>query len=116
VSDLSMLQASLRKKSRSMGVKLMVICALALLMIIPMLFVEGLEFVQGGPLPLVSVRAVNGQQNQFQLPLEVIAFNSRLPFTQLIVRLPENLSPGDLMVTVTVNGQASNSARISIKP
>jgi len=42
VSDLSMLQASLRKKSRSMGVKLMVICALALLMIIPMLFVEGL--------------------------------------------------------------------------
>src|SRR6185436_14847632 len=47
-----------------------------------LLFVEGLEFVQGGPLPLVSVRAVNGQQNQFQLPLEVIAFNSRLPFTQ----------------------------------
>jgi inner membrane protein len=42
MSDLATLQASLRMKSRSMGVKLMVICALALLMIIPVLFVEGL--------------------------------------------------------------------------
>jgi hypothetical protein len=80
------------------------------------LFVEGLEFNQGVPLPPLSVRAVDIQQNQFQLPLEVIAFHSIFPFSQWIVRLPENLSPGDLMVTVTVNGQPSNSARISIKP
>lgn len=80
------------------------------------LFVEGLEFNQGVPLPPISVHAVNIQQNQFQLPLEAIAFYSRVPLSQLIVRLPENLSPGDFMVTVTVNGQPSNSARISIKP
>jgi len=80
------------------------------------LFVEGLEFNQGVPLPPLNVRAVDIQQNQFQLPLEVIAFHSIFPFSQWIVRLPENLSPGDLMVTVTVNGQPSNSARISIKP
>ncbi len=42
MSDLSMLQATLAMKSRSMGLKLMVICALAVLMIIPVLFVEGL--------------------------------------------------------------------------
>ncbi len=39
MSDLSMLQASLRMKSRSMGVKLIVVCGLALIMAIPALFV-----------------------------------------------------------------------------
>ncbi|HKU74603.1 MAG TPA: carboxypeptidase regulatory-like domain-containing protein, partial [Pyrinomonadaceae bacterium] len=80
------------------------------------LFVEGLEFNQGVQLPPISVQAVDIQQNQFQLPLEAIAFYTTLPFSQIIVRLPGNLSPGDLMLTVTVNGQPSNSARISIKP
>lgn len=42
MGDLATLQASLRMQARSMGVKLMVICALALLMIIPVLFVAGL--------------------------------------------------------------------------
>ena len=40
MSELSTLQP--RFKSRSMGLKLIVICGLALLMIIPVLFVEGL--------------------------------------------------------------------------
>ena len=44
MSELSTVHSSLqpRFKSRSMGVKLIVICGLALLMIIPVLFVEGL--------------------------------------------------------------------------
>lgn len=44
MSDLSLLQSSLhdRMKSRSMGVKLIVVCGLALVMTIPMFFVEGL--------------------------------------------------------------------------
>jgi inner membrane protein len=42
MSELSSLQANLKMVSRSMGVKLMVICGLALIMIIPVLFVEGL--------------------------------------------------------------------------
>lgn len=79
------------------------------------LFVEGLEFNQG-LLPPISVEAVDIQQTRFQLPLEAIAFYSIFPFSQWIVRLPENLSPGDIMVSVRVNGQLSNSARISIKP
>jgi Tol biopolymer transport system component len=79
-------------------------------------FVEGLQFNPGLPLPPISVQAVDIQQNQFQLPLEAIAFYSSFPFTQLIVRLPDNLSLGDVMVTVRINGQPSNSARISIKP
>jgi len=42
MSELSTLQSSLQPKLRSMGLKLIVICGLALLMIIPILFVEGL--------------------------------------------------------------------------
>ena len=44
MSDVSMLQLSLRGgiKSRSMGVKLIVVCGLALLMTIPAFFVGGL--------------------------------------------------------------------------
>jgi inner membrane protein len=42
VADLSMLQSSLRMKSRSMGVKLIVVCGLALLMTIPAFFVGAL--------------------------------------------------------------------------
>jgi inner membrane protein len=42
VSDLSMLQSGLRMKSRSMGVKLIVVCGLALLMTIPAFFVGAL--------------------------------------------------------------------------
>jgi len=42
MSDIAMLQSSLRMKSRSMGVKLIVVCGLALLMTIPALFVGAL--------------------------------------------------------------------------
>jgi len=44
MSDLSMFQSGLqtRMKSRSMGVKLIVVCGLALVMTIPALLVEGL--------------------------------------------------------------------------
>jgi inner membrane protein len=42
MSELSGLQTGLKMISHSMGVKLMVICGLALIMIIPVLFVEGL--------------------------------------------------------------------------
>lgn len=78
------------------------------------LFVEDLRIHQ--TFPTIVVEAMDVQQNRFVLPLEGIAFYSIFPFQQLIVRLPENLSTGELFVTVTVNGTVSNTARISIKP
>lgn len=78
------------------------------------LFVEDLRVTQA--FPTIIVDAVDAQQNHFQLPLEVVGFSSSLPFQQLIVRLPDNLSTGELLVTVTVNGHPTNAARISIKP
>ena len=78
------------------------------------LFVEDLRVYQA--FPTIIVDAVDVQQNHFQLPLEVVAFYSSFPFQQLIIRLPENLSTGELFVTVIVNGNSSNTARISIAP
>jgi Calx-beta domain/Carboxypeptidase regulatory-like domain/WD40-like Beta Propeller Repeat len=78
------------------------------------LFVEDLRVFQ--TFPPIFIDAVDAQQNHFLLPLEVVVFNSRFPFQQLIVRLPENLSTGELFVTISVNGSWSNTARFAIKP
>jgi hypothetical protein len=78
------------------------------------LFVEDLRVYQ--TFPTIIIDAVDVQQNHFQLPLEVVAFYSSFPFQELIVRLPANLSTGELFVTVIVNNGSSNTARISISP
>jgi hypothetical protein len=78
------------------------------------LFVEDLQINQGFP-PIV-VTAMDAQQRQFQIPLEVVAIFTNAPFSQLVVRLPETLPAGDLFLRVSVNGVASNLARITIKP
>ena len=77
------------------------------------LYVENLRIYQ--TFPTIIVNAVDAQQNHFALPLEVVGFYSSFPFQQLIVRLPENLSTGELFITVIVNGSSSNTARISIR-
>ena len=78
------------------------------------LFTEGIQF--STVFPKIVISAVDIQQNLFLLDLEAVVGFSRFPFVQMTVRLPENLSPGDLMITVTVDGQPSNTARISVKP
>ena len=78
------------------------------------LFVEDLQFNQG--FPAIVVEAVDAQQNRFQLPLEIVGVSSFFPFRQLIVRLPENLPAGELMIIVSANGGPSDPARITLKP
>jgi len=68
------------------------------------------------PLPTIAVDAVDANQNHFQLPLESVVVFNDFSFRQLIVRLPANLPTGALLVTVSVNGQSSNSGRIQIEP
>lgn len=66
---------------------------------------------------VITVNAEDSQHNHFQLPLEAIATTSGSnPLIQLIVRLPENLSAGDLWITVSTPGFISNKAKISIQP
>lgn len=77
------------------------------------LFVEDLRVFQA--FPEIVFEAVDGQQNHFQLPFEAAVFDTRFPFQQLIVRLPENLNTQILFVTVRINKSATNTAWIGIK-
>jgi len=77
VSDLSMLQSSLRMKSRSMGVKLIVVCGLALLMTIPAFFVGALVEDRARRAADV-IREISGHvggQQTFLGPTLVIPYN-----------------------------------------
>ena len=76
-------------------------------------FVEDLRVYQ--TFPTIVVDAVDVNQNHIQLPLEAVAFYTFFPFQQIIVRLPENLNTPLLFVTVSINGSATNTARIAIK-
>src|SRR5260370_3687828 len=77
VSDLSMLQSSLRMKSRSMGVKLIVVCGLALLMTIPAFFVGALveDRTQRAADVIREISSHVGGQQTFLGPTLVIPYN-----------------------------------------
>ena len=38
------------------------------------------------------------------------------PYTQLILLLPQNRGPGDLLVAIRINNVLSNKVRVSIVP
>ena len=77
MSDLSMFQSSLRMKSRSMGVKLIVVCGLALLMTIPAFFVGALveDRTQRAADVIREISSHVGGQQTFLGPTLVIPYN-----------------------------------------
>jgi inner membrane protein len=77
VNDLSTLQSSLRMKSRSMGVKLIVVCALALLMTLPAFFVGALveDRTQRAANVIREISSHVGGQQTFLGPTLVIPYN-----------------------------------------
>ncbi len=77
MSDLSMLQSSLRMKSRSMGVKLIVVCGLALLMTIPAFFVGALieDRTQRAAEVIREISSHVGGQQTFLGPTLAIPYN-----------------------------------------
>jgi len=77
------------------------------------IFVDDLRLFQSFPPMLIE--AIDAQQNHFILPFEAAVFNTRFPFQQLIVRLPENLNTPILFITVKINGSSTNTAWIGIK-
>jgi inner membrane protein len=77
VSDLSMLQSSLRMNPRSMGVKLILVCGLALLMTIPALFVGALveDRTERAADVIREISSHVGGQQIFLGPTLVIPYN-----------------------------------------
>ena len=61
--------------------------------------------------------AVNSQGTSFQLPVEYVGgVAGTAGLTALIVRLPSDLSTGDVAISVTVKGAKSNSVMVAIRP
>ena len=81
-----------------------------------MFIIRNLDLLPGENMSAITARAEDAQLNQFPLTLEFIGNIPGFDFTQLVVRLPDNLPTGQtLLVSVTLRGQTSNKARISMR-
>jgi hypothetical protein len=87
------------------------------------LFARFVDLVQGEDLSVVSVKALDPQQVDHDLPVEFVGkvpgMEGKVPsideLTQINVRLPADLPVGDLFVRVIVRGKGSELMRIRIK-
>jgi glucose/arabinose dehydrogenase len=80
------------------------------------LFVEHLELTPSENASAVTARAEDVQMNVFPLTVEHVSIVTGFPFSQVVVRLPDNLPTGQsLFISVTLRGQTSNKARIRMR-
>ena len=81
-----------------------------------MFFVRNLDLQPNENLSSITVRAEDAQLNQFPMTVEFVGMVAGFDFTQLVVRLPDNLPTGQtLFVSVTLRGQTSNKGRIRMR-
>ena len=81
-----------------------------------MFFVRNIELLPNENSSAVTVRAENSQMNVFPLTVENVTPLSGLDFSEVVVRLPDNLPTGQsLLVSLTLRGQTSNKARITMR-
>jgi glucose/arabinose dehydrogenase len=80
------------------------------------LFVERLELTPSENASAVTARAEDAQMNVFPLTVEHVSIVIGFPFSQVVVRLPDNLPTGQtLFISVTLRGQTSNKARVRMR-
>jgi glucose/arabinose dehydrogenase len=81
------------------------------------LFAANLDLLPNEDSSAVTVRAEDPQLNVYPLTVEYVGKVPDLnSLTQVIVRLPDNLPAGqDVLVSITLHGQTSNRARITIR-
>ena len=78
------------------------------------LFAVDLNLAQGD---VITVQAEDPQHVVHQLTVEYVGPISNFDgLTQLVVRLPDDLGNGDMMVSFTLRGQSSNKGLMTIKP
>jgi probable HAF family extracellular repeat protein len=79
------------------------------------LVTRNVDIVAGENIPAPAVTAENAQHQVFSLPVE---YFGRIPdaewLTQIVVRLPENITTGDLQVTVTFRSRVSKPGLLTI--
>jgi glucose/arabinose dehydrogenase len=81
-----------------------------------MFFVRNVDLLPQENMSSITVRAEDAQLNQFLMTVEFVGKVAGFDFTQLVVRLPDNLPTGQtLFVSVTLRNQTSNKARIRMR-
>ena len=66
---------------------------------------------------VITVQAEDAQHVTYQLPIEFVgAVPNFGGLSQIVVRLPDGIGPGDYMVAFTLRGQSSNKGILTIKP
>jgi hypothetical protein len=81
-----------------------------------MFFVRNVDLLPNENMSSITVRAEDAQLNQFPMTVEFVGKVAGFDFTQLVVRLPDNLPTGQtLFVSVTLRGQTSNKGRIRMR-
>jgi len=82
-----------------------------------MLFATKMGAVTSDALAQTTAVAVNSQGTRFLLPVEYVgAVAGAYGLTAVTVRLPAELSIGDVAISITVRGVQSNSVIVAIKP
>jgi hypothetical protein len=82
-----------------------------------MLFAANLDLIQGEDLSVVTARAVDAQNIEYQLPVEYVGKVTDFNWlSSVIVRLPDNLSlNGDVSIGISLRGVNSNGAVLALK-
>jgi hypothetical protein len=81
-----------------------------------MLFVRNADLLPNENLSSVTVRAEDAQLNVFPLTVEHISRLTGYDFSEVVVRLPDNIPPSQtLFVSLTLRGQTSNKARFTMR-
>ena len=81
-----------------------------------MFFVRNVDLLPNENLSSIIVRAEDAQLNQFLMTVEFVGTVAGFDFSELVVRLPDNLPSGQtIFVSVTLRDQTSNRARITMR-
>lgn len=79
-------------------------------------FATGLQLDPGETASSVIVRIVGSNSQTHDVPAENVLPVPNTEFTQVIVRLPDDLTPGTATVTLRAHGRSSNIGTIRIAP
>jgi hypothetical protein len=78
-------------------------------------FVRNLQLVAGETASAVTVNLVDGNNQVFDVPAEIVRPVANTDFVQVIFRLPGDLGPGKCTLMLKAHGQLSNRGSIRIK-
>jgi len=78
-------------------------------------FARNLQLVAGETASVVTINLVDGNNQVFDVPAEIVRPVANTDFVQVMFRLPSNLAPGKCTVTLKAHGQLSNRGSIRIK-